>query len=100
MRFVLPSNQQQQARLAQSVARETLNLKVVGSSPTSGCSFCLESIAFALHVVEILVNEFLLVAVRVKVCALLARKVGQVRRATRKPRGNHEQMSFAPLFLF
>jgi hypothetical protein len=29
-------NQQQQARLAQSVARETLNLKVVGSSPTSG----------------------------------------------------------------
>ena len=24
------------ARLAQSVARETLNLKVVGSSPTSG----------------------------------------------------------------
>ena len=30
---------QQQARLAQSVARETLNLKVVGSSPTSGCSF-------------------------------------------------------------
>jgi hypothetical protein len=30
------SNQQQQARLAQSVARETLNLKVVGSSPTSG----------------------------------------------------------------
>jgi hypothetical protein len=34
---VLPFiNQQQQARLAQSVARETLNLKVVGSSPTSG----------------------------------------------------------------
>ena len=30
---------QQQARLAQSVARETLNLKVVGSSPTSGCVF-------------------------------------------------------------
>jgi hypothetical protein len=30
----------QQARLAQSVARETLNLKVVGSSPTSGFSFC------------------------------------------------------------
>ena len=26
----------EQARLAQSVARETLNLKVVGSSPTSG----------------------------------------------------------------
>jgi hypothetical protein len=26
------------ARLAQSVARETLNLKVVGSSPTSGSS--------------------------------------------------------------
>jgi hypothetical protein len=40
----LPSKQQQQlllpARLAQSVARETLNLKVVGSSPTSGFSFC------------------------------------------------------------
>jgi hypothetical protein len=39
-----PSKQQQQlllqARLAQSVARETLNLKVVGSSPTSGFSFC------------------------------------------------------------
>jgi hypothetical protein len=38
------SKQQQQlllqARLAQSVARETLNLKVVGSSPTSGFSFC------------------------------------------------------------
>jgi hypothetical protein len=31
----------QQARLAQSVARETLNLKVVGSSPTSGLSFLL-----------------------------------------------------------
>jgi hypothetical protein len=30
---------QQQARLAQSVARETLNLKVVGSSPTSGLQF-------------------------------------------------------------
>ena len=29
----------QQARLAQSVARETLNLKVVGSSPTSGFLF-------------------------------------------------------------
>ena len=64
MRFVLPSNQQQQARLAQSVARETLNLKVVGSSPTSGLPFCLESIAFALHVVEISMDEFLLVAVR------------------------------------
>ena len=31
----------QQARLAQSVARETLNLKVVGSSPTSGFPFAL-----------------------------------------------------------
>jgi hypothetical protein len=31
----------QQARLAQSVARETLNLKVVGSSPTSGFYFAL-----------------------------------------------------------
>jgi hypothetical protein len=34
------AQQLQQARLAQSVARETLNLKVVGSSPTSGFSFC------------------------------------------------------------
>jgi hypothetical protein len=33
------AQQLQQARLAQSVARETLNLKVVGSSPTSGFSF-------------------------------------------------------------
>jgi hypothetical protein len=32
-------NELQQARLAQSVARETLNLKVVGSSPTSGFLF-------------------------------------------------------------
>jgi hypothetical protein len=31
------SIKQQQARLAQSVARETLNLKVEGSSPSSGC---------------------------------------------------------------
>jgi hypothetical protein len=28
------------ARLAQSVERETLNLKVVGSTPTSGYTFC------------------------------------------------------------
>ncbi len=28
------------ARLAQSVERETLNLNVVGSSPTLGVSFC------------------------------------------------------------
>jgi hypothetical protein len=35
-RLETSSNQQRQARLAQSVARETLNLKVVGSSPTSG----------------------------------------------------------------
>ena len=33
------SIKKQQARLAQSVARETLNLKVVGSSPTSGFFF-------------------------------------------------------------
>jgi hypothetical protein len=32
----IKEHQAQQARLAQSVARETLNLKVVGSSPTSG----------------------------------------------------------------
>ena len=29
------------ARLAQSVEHETLNLRVVGSSPTSGVCFCL-----------------------------------------------------------
>ena len=34
----------QQARLAQSVARETLNLKVVGSSPTSGCVILLQKL--------------------------------------------------------
>lgn len=36
---LLSSSEAQQARLAQSVARETLNLKVVGSSPTSGFLF-------------------------------------------------------------
>ena len=47
------------ARLAQSVARETLNLKVVGSSPTSGFpfalqpSFCLTMRAIGQIVVEI-----------------------------------------------
>lgn len=47
------------ARLAQSVARETLNLKVVGSSPTSGFVFLfsryfdLRTIPFGLVVVEI-----------------------------------------------
>ncbi|KAF2850322.1 hypothetical protein T440DRAFT_468654 [Plenodomus tracheiphilus IPT5] len=35
----MSSSKHQQARLAQSVARETLNLKVVGSSPTSGSFF-------------------------------------------------------------
>ena len=39
MQTTSSSIKQQQARLAQSVARETLNLKVVGSSPTSGFLF-------------------------------------------------------------
>ncbi len=52
-----PSIQYQQARLAQSVARETLNLKVVGSSPTSGCYFFSCSNPVAVVVVKIWVDK-------------------------------------------
>ena len=58
----------QQARLAQSVARETLNLKVVGSSPTSGFSFAFVDLidGDAGVVVEMVILETLIRALRHK----------------------------------